>query len=103
MTISTYNDAFDLPAGLGLTALSRPRYRPLSWLSRLVLRFRISQAISAVRADLKSMPTFVLNDIGIPADEIDRIARSARLVIIRRAIKAQLDRSRRKGGFGWTT
>jgi hypothetical protein len=49
------------------------------------------------------MPTFVLNDIGIPADEIDRAVRTATLLMVRRAIRAKLDRVRRRGGHLWTS
>ena len=103
MTTTTYSDTIGLPAGLGLTSPPRRRRSLSAWLHRVVLRLRISHAMSAVHADLKAMPTFVLDDIGIPASEIDRIARTARLLIVRRAIRSKLDRARRKGGRRWTS
>lgn len=101
MTISNYSDTIDLPAGLGLSTPLRRRRGFVASLSRTILRVRVGLAMSAVRADLKSMPTFVLNDIGIPADEIGRIVRAARLLIVRRAIRDRLDRTHRKGGRRW--
>ena len=73
MTVSTYSDTIGLPAGLGLSTPLRRRRGFVASLSRTILRVRVGLAMSAVRADLKSMPTFVLNDIGIPADEIDAV------------------------------
>ena len=101
MTVSTYSDTIGLPAGLGLSTPLRRRRGFVASLSRTILRVRVGLAMSAVRADLKSMPTFVLIDIGIPADEIGRIVRAARLLIVRRAIRARLDRTRQKGGRRW--
>jgi len=101
MTISNYSDTIGLPAGLGLSTPLRRRRGFVASLSRTILRVRVGLAMSAVRADLKSMPTFVLNDIGIPADEIGRIVRAARLLIVRRAIRDRLDRTHRKGGRRW--
>ena len=107
MTVSTYSDTIGLPAGLGLSTPLRRRRGFVASLSRTILRVRVGLAMSAVRADLKSMPTFVLIDtaivghIGVPADEIGRIVRAARLLIVRRAIRARLDRTRQKGGRRW--
>ena len=104
MSLTTCSDARTLPAGLGLTALpSRPRRSARAWFDRLLTRIHVRYALWAVRADLQGMPTFVLNDIGIPADEIDRAVRTATLVIIRRAIRVRLHRIRRRGGHAWTS
>lgn len=99
----TYAEPRNLPAGLGLTSTpARPRRSPRAWFERAVTRLQVRYAIWAVRADIHSIPTFVLDDIGIPADEVDRTVRTATLLIIRRAIKARLDRTR-KGRRAWTS
>jgi hypothetical protein len=99
----TYAEPRGLPAGLGLTSdPARPRRTARAWLQRLVTRLQVRYAIWAVRTDIRSIPTFVLDDIGIPADEVDRAVRTATLLIIRRAIRARLDRARR-GRRAWTS
>lgn len=101
---TTYTDTINLPAGLGLITLpSRPRRTARAWLDRAMTRLQVRFALWSVRADLRGMPTFVLNDIGIPADEIDRAVRTATLLMVRRAIRAKLDRVRRRGGHLWTS
>lgn len=103
MTV-TYSETYDLPAGLGLTGPRHQRRTLRAWFGRALTRLRVGYALSAVRADLKRMPTFVLNDIGIPADEIDRITRAARHTIIRSAVRSKLDRTGpSNGGRVWTS
>lgn len=106
MTLTTYSDTQSLPAGLGLTAAPARRRRTARvWLDRVITRLHVRYALWSVRADLETIPTFVLSDIGIPADDIDHAVRTATLVVIRRAIRAKLERVHglKNRGSRWTT
>ncbi len=100
----TLSETRNLPAGLGLTGEPiRPRRTPRAWFDRFVTRLQVRYALWSVRADLATVPTFVLADIGIASDDVDEAIRRASLLIIRRAIRVKLDRARGgKGGRRWT-
>ena len=102
MTI-TLTETSSLPAGLGLTdEPARRRRTPRAWLHRTITRLQVRYAVWSVRADLATIPTFVLADIGIAPDDVDDATRRATLVIIRRAIRTKLDRARGRKGRRWT-
>lgn len=103
MTITFYSEPQLLPAGLGLAPNPARRRRSFGvWLRRLLTRIAVRRALVSARADLASIPSYVLIDMGIAPDDIDHAGRIATLLVVRRAIRTKLRWARRpQEGYRW--
>jgi len=103
MSLTTFSDPQAFQSTLGNQNRQRRTLR--TRLDRMLVRLQVRFALWSVRNDLNTIPSYVLADIGIRADDVDRAVRTATLVVVRRAIRTKLHRYQglKDGGARWTT